>query len=572
MGSGIFPGSRLAAARFADSISPMAGRVPGNISPPPCLRSGRVPAYLCDPVRNAAPPPQARPTEMGSESSHDARDGAPSPARRDLTAVPNKSARARAWARTWAVIAAIGCLTAATTLHRLGDSPVCGANEAVEGVFLQQMVEGGALLFPLENSREPMYKPPLFHWTSMALDHLSGAATVTPLNLRLPSALYATAGAILTSAFAASVLGPRASWIAGLILASSYQYLSQGRIGRVDMTLTFFEALSLFSFVWWLGARNRSARLLHYLLALALGLAVLAKGPVGALLPLATITILLVWERRWREMRALCARGPLLVAFALAAWWYAACLIGQRYGFLSRQLSSENFGRFFGTLGRMSPWYYVGPILINSVPWSLLVPAAVFSAFRLRTPQRPEPGADRTSAVRLAAIFWIVTVVFFTVAAYKRRTYLLPLWPPSAFLLAWWLEPFLAERRDRRRWFLGVSGALIVFFFFYLPAREQRECAGNSFAPAAAAIAQLVRPDEPLYAYDYQGEMAPLLFYLRRSVPIFDGPLDRAPEGYFIVPGAAWPKHEPDAKDFDPILETGSGDTALVLLRRRPPQ
>lgn len=33
MGSGIFPGSRLAAARFADSISPMAGRVPGNIRP-----------------------------------------------------------------------------------------------------------------------------------------------------------------------------------------------------------------------------------------------------------------------------------------------------------------------------------------------------------------------------------------------------------------------------------------------------------------------------------------------------------------------------------------------------------
>ena len=28
-------------------------------------------------------------------------------------------------------------------------------------------------------------------------------------------------------------------------------------------------------------------------------------------------------------------------------------------------------------------------------------------------------------------------MVFFSIAAYKRRAYLLPLWPPSAAMLAW---------------------------------------------------------------------------------------------------------------------------------------
>ncbi len=46
---------------------------------------------------------------------------------------------------TIVVILAVAGLTAAVTLHRLGDAPVCGPNEAVEAVFLQQMVEKGTL-------------------------------------------------------------------------------------------------------------------------------------------------------------------------------------------------------------------------------------------------------------------------------------------------------------------------------------------------------------------------------------------------------------------------------------------
>src|SRR5229473_1663593 len=90
--------------------------------------------------------------------------------------------------------AAVVALAATLTIHRLGAADVCGFNEAVEGVFTQQMVEHGDLLFPLLNGRTPMYKPPLFHWTATAIDRAAGITRVTPFNLRLPSALYAIAG------------------------------------------------------------------------------------------------------------------------------------------------------------------------------------------------------------------------------------------------------------------------------------------------------------------------------------------------------------------------------------------
>ncbi|MGC2444567.1 ArnT family glycosyltransferase, partial [Candidatus Binatus sp.] len=139
-----------------------------------------------------------------------------------------------------AAILAITLVIAVLTIHRLGAGDVCTGNEAVEGVFVQQMVEHGHLMFPVENRNVPMYKPPLFHWTAAAIDRIAGIRKVTAANLRLPSALYAIAGALLTMLFAYEILGLDAAILAGLALAASYQYISQGRFGRVDMTLCFF--------------------------------------------------------------------------------------------------------------------------------------------------------------------------------------------------------------------------------------------------------------------------------------------------------------------------------------------
>src|SRR4029077_6716974 len=132
--------------------------------------------------------------------------------------------------------------------------------------------------------------------------------------------------------------------------------------------------------------------------------------------------------------------------------------IGGRYAFLNRQLGDENLGRFVGSLGAMAPWYYLKPILLTAAPRSILTPVAAIYALRNHglsrsspseedspllpgevgaSPQAPGEGASaapisdsnstRTRpSVRLFAIFYFTTVIFFTLAAYKRRSYLLP--------------------------------------------------------------------------------------------------------------------------------------------------
>ena len=591
----------------------------------------------------------------------------------------------------------IVAIAALTTLHHLGDADVCGSNEAVEAVFLQQMVEHHALLFPLENGRSPMYKPPLFHWTAVAIDRLAGITKVTAFNLRLPAALYAIAGVVLTIAFAYAFLGPDAAILAGLILIASYQYVENARIGRVDMTLCFFETLALFSFMWWFSTRDSSSSQLdlqhvrevqqaqgetrphpvrssfaRLVFAISLGLAVLAKGPVGALLPALAILIFLIAERRFSDVWKLATPTTVILALAIGSSWYLACLFGRRYGFLDRQIGSENFGRFFGSLGAMPPWYYLKPLLLNSVPLSLLVPLAVVAA--LRTYRGPAPMLDQSSdpsplpnapaapgarpedlslsrerspevsevhrpagegtpssltpgpasaipsddlptspthqrrpsqnplsllmalrmmflppldpsddrarrawptdgmecrAVRLFAIFWVVTVLFFTLAAYKRRAYLLPLWPASAIMLSWWLIALARTRPGNilRGAVVAACAILIAVNFFYLPRKEVRDCAADSIRPAAAQINRIVGSAEPLYLFGFEDEPAPLLFYLDRTAPRIWGKLGDAPPGYVIVTADTWRRLKDQALDLQPVLETTSGRPHLILLR-----
>jgi 4-amino-4-deoxy-L-arabinose transferase-like glycosyltransferase len=478
--------------------------------------------------------------------------------------------------RIWVAFALVVAGAVALTFYRLGACGICKGNEAVEAVFIQQMVEHGKVLFPAVNGGSPMYKPPLFHWTATALDRLAGIHRVTPFNFRLPAALYTVAGVGLTMVFAYGVIGGEGAILAGLILLSAHQYIRLGRMGRVDMTLTFFETLALFAFWWWLerwpqsgaGARNRNAMI--YVAAVAAGLAVLSKGPVGALLPGLAIAIFLIVERRLGDVVRRIPVGAAALAVAIGASWYLAGYLDARHALLSRQLGSENFGRFFGALGSSPPWFYLGPLLFSSLPVSLLIPIAVASVLVNRKPEQVEESVQCEDAIKLLAIFWLVTLAFFSIAAYKSRWYLLPLWPSAAVILAWWIKRSgaLYGRRPIEGGFAAVCVAVAIFNLFYIPHQERRECARYGYRAAAAGIRSIVGPSQPLYAAGFVDEdFAPLLFYLDRDAPFVSSDLAKAPPGYIIVPEKLWNARKDYLRGYLLVMRSSEGRRKPVLLR-----
>ena len=478
--------------------------------------------------------------------------------------------------RHWLAFALIVAGALGLTLYRLGSCGICRGNEAVEAIFIQQMVEHGRVLFPSVNGGSPMYKPPLFHWTAAALDRLLGISKVTPFNFRLPAALYTTAGVVLTMIFADGILSIDGAILAALTLLAAHQYIRLGRMGRVDMTLAFFETLALFAFWWWFdrlrdAQGNRSHKSMLYLAAGAMGLAVLSKGPVGALIPSLSIAIFLIAEGRLREVLRRIPAGAVALAIIIGASWYIAGYINAKHALLSRQLGSENFGRFFGALGSSPPWFYVGPLLFSSLPASLLVPIAVYAVFwPSRGSETTRSGTRGRQAVMLLAIFWLVTLVFFSVAAYKSRWYLLPLWPSAAVISAWWIK-CIGERHGRsliEGGFAGVCVAVAVFNLFFIPYQETRECAHYGYRSTAADIRRVVGVSQPLYVAGFVDEdFAPLLFYLDRDAPFISTNLADAPPGYIIVPAQLWDTRKDYTPGFEVLLRSPEGRRKPVLLR-----
>jgi 4-amino-4-deoxy-L-arabinose transferase-like glycosyltransferase len=115
--------------------------------------------------------------------------------------------------------------TACNLFVGLGESRIDDSDEARYGVSAYEMVQNRSLLVNTY-AGQPEYwnlKPPLGYWPIALCFYLFGAS---PFTLRLPAALFALGTVALVMAFCGRSLNRRAALIAGLILATTFGFLS----------------------------------------------------------------------------------------------------------------------------------------------------------------------------------------------------------------------------------------------------------------------------------------------------------------------------------------------------------
>src|SRR5262249_48362924 len=145
------------------------------------------------------------------------------------------------------------------------------------------------------------HKPPLLYWLQIAAYEKFG---VTEFSARLPSALAALVAMLLTYELGRLMFGPTAGLLAGLILASAAMFCAAAHFANPDSLLDALTVATFFLF--WRGiSRSAGASRLNRRnwfvpVAMCMALAVLTKGPVGFLLPMAVIVHYLLWSRQLR--------------------------------------------------------------------------------------------------------------------------------------------------------------------------------------------------------------------------------------------------------------------------------
>ena len=232
-----------------------------------------------------------------------------------------------------------------------------------------EMAARGDWVVPWFNDELREHKPVLLYWLMMSAYAVFG---VNEFAARFWSAALAVGTVLMTYHIGRRLFNPAAACWSAVVLATAFMFVVSARIATPDSVLIFCGTLSLLVFVY--GTfRPRSAdvpdappelrspgeyyphrRWVVVGMFAAMGLGVLAKGPIGVLLPTAIVGMFLLIMRLpvTDDASAMDGTRPQL-------WWV-------RGGALLRPFAPRHF---LGTCASMRPLTAVLTVLIVALPW-----------------------------------------------------------------------------------------------------------------------------------------------------------------------------------------------------------
>ena len=315
-------------------------------------------------------------------------------------------------------------------------------------------------------------KPPLVYWAMAASFRALG---VREWSARLVPALASLLVLVLIAVWGARVWNNCTGWAAAMAWASGVGVVAMGRIANTDMLLCAAIALTMFGIFWATELEGARRWQMGALAGLGMGLALLAKGPVGVALPLLFALVYLTLSGRWKEAPWGALMLALGVALMIGAPWYGA-VEAERPGFLKSFLGEENLKRWRGDPDFHNPtpfWYYLPVIAGGFLPWTgFLVPA--LGVWRRRVFGSTE--ARQARAQLFLTVWAVVLTAFFSVSSTKLMSYVLPAFPAFALLIGASVAGWDALKPNWKRVAIGVNiliYAVLIVALIAVPARDK---------------------------------------------------------------------------------------------------
>jgi 4-amino-4-deoxy-L-arabinose transferase-like glycosyltransferase len=336
----------------------------------------------------------------------------------------------------------------------LGNIGLVDETEPLFAEASRQMLVTGDWITPFFDGETRFDKPALIYWCQAIAYAIFG---VNEWAVRLPSALAAT-GLICLAFYTLhwhlaqenDPSRPLRPWLTAAlgsaVMAFSPEMMIWGRTGVSDMLLTGCMASALLCFFLGYAQSPSSLSPSHSLLPnnwylafyVLIAGAILTKGPVGIVLPGLIIGAFVIYLGNWRkvlqEMRLITG---ILIVLGLSVPWYALVIWRNGWNYINSFFGYHNLERFTEVVnGHAAPWYfYFIVVLLCFAPYSVYLPVAIV---RLKFWQRKHwRSQERSRQLGLFAFVWFIGVFgFFTIAVTKLPSYVLPLMPASAILVA----------------------------------------------------------------------------------------------------------------------------------------
>ena len=345
----------------------------------------------------------------------------------------------------------------------LGSLGLIDETEPLFAEASRQMLVTGDWITPFFNGETRFDKPALIYWCQAIAYSIFG---VNEWAVRLPSALaalglislglYTIQWHLAREDYLEQKVRPTRRWLTAAlgaaIMALNPEMIVWGRAGVSDMLLVGCMDSALLCFFLGYAQPSKSEVKARWYLAfyILIAGAILTKGPVGIVLPALIIGIFLLYmgnaKEVLREMRPLTG---LLIILCLSLPWYVLVIWRNGENYINSFFGYHNVERFTSVVNRHSaPWYfYFIIVLLGFAPYSVYLPLAMA---RLKFWQRNYwRSQERSSQLGLFAFFWFITIFgFFTIAVTKLPSYVLPLMPAAAILVALLWSDIIKDKRS----------------------------------------------------------------------------------------------------------------------------
>lgn len=278
-------------------------------------------------------------------------------------------------------------------------------------------------------------KPPLYFWGECLSFAVFGK--ITEFTARFPVALYGTMCGFLTYFLGRKIVSRAYGVVSALILATSLEFVILAKFAILDIVVATCVWFSVAFGMLTCFCEEKNKKYFWWLFYFFSGLAVMAKGIPGFVIPFGSMFFISIVNKNFKEIfKPQYFLVGFLIFFAVTLPWHIVMLKIHNPLFFNEYIIKHHVARFLGAseIGRVQPFYfYFLTILWGFFPWIISCLAVFIRKIMLKDFALKDLNHTRKFLL-FNGIILVLTLLFFSSSKTKLITYILPVYPALACL------------------------------------------------------------------------------------------------------------------------------------------
>ena len=272
-------------------------------------------------------------------------------------------------------------------------------------------------------------KPPLYFWGECLSFAVFGK--INEFTARFPVALYGTLSCFLTYFMGRKLVSRTYGVVAALIQATSMEFLILAKFAILDIVVSTCVWFSLCFGMYTNFCKEKNKKYFWWLFYFFSGLAVMAKGIPGFVVPFGSMFFITIFSKKFKEIfRPQYFIVGMIIFLLITLPWHITMLELHDPLFFNEYIMKHHVERFIGgnVLGREQPFYfYILTLLWGFFPWIIstlvvLIRKIQKKDFKFKNLTIPQQFMVYNGIIALFIL------LFFSASDTKLITYILPIY------------------------------------------------------------------------------------------------------------------------------------------------